>query len=112
MKHLGDKIVNEKYAATLEKVADDFDALNDGSLSQQFIRDIQKRGGVMTPADLKNYKVLIKDPLKIQLPSLNLIVHTTPLPGGGTVLKHILDIAKGKKNGFALIIQVQFLTFR
>ena len=60
----------------------------------------------MTLADLENYKDLIKDPLKIQLSSLNLIVHTTPLPLGGTVLKHIIDMAKGEIAGIVFIINV------
>ena len=96
MKHLRDKIVNEKYAATLEKVGKNFDAINNGSLSQNFIDDIKNKGGVMNLDDLKNYTVLVKEPLQIQLSSLKLTVHTTPLPGGGTVLKHILDMAEGE----------------
>ena len=96
MKELYGEIVNEKYAATLEKVGKNFDAINNGSLSQQFIDDIKKKGGVMNLDDLKNYKVLVKEPLQIQLPSLKLTVHTTPLPGGGTLLKHILDMAEGE----------------
>ena len=42
MNDLRDKIVNEKYALRwiTEKETNDFDALKDGFLSQQFIRDI------------------------------------------------------------------------
>ena len=96
MKELYGEIVNEKYAATLEKVGKNFDAINNGSLSEQFIDDIKEKGGVMNLTDLKNYKVFVKEPLQIELPSLKLTVHTTPLPGGGTVLKHILDMAEGE----------------
>ena len=92
------KIINAKYAATLENVSKNFDAINNGSLSQQFIDDIKEKGGVMNLDDLKNYTVLVKEPLRIKLSSLKLTVHTTPLPGGGTVLKHILDMAEGEQD--------------
>lgn len=95
MKGLYDLIVNEKYAKSLEEVAKNFDAINDGSLSQQFVKDVNERNGSITLDDLRNYKVLVKDALEVKLKSLKLTVHTTPLPGGGTVLKHILDMAQG-----------------
>ncbi|XP_057299592.1 glutathione hydrolase 1 proenzyme-like [Hydractinia symbiolongicarpus] len=49
----------------------------------------------MTANDLKNYKVLEKVPTTTTLNGLTL--HTTPLPGGGSVLIHILNMVKGYK---------------
>lgn len=95
MKKLGDTVVNKKYAETLRKVAKDYDAINNGSLSAIFLEEVNSAGGNMSADDLKSYEVLVKDTIKNSLGD-GLTLHTTPLPGGGSVLTHILNMFQGK----------------
>ena len=49
---------------------------------------------LVTAKDLREYSVRQKSPLSFPLGDLN--VHTTPLPGGGSVLAHILKMNLGE----------------
>ena len=94
LKAVGDIVKNTKYANSLRKVAQNYDAINNGSLTESFLKDLNEAGGNMTKEDLQNYTVLVKDTVKNSLGG-GLTLHTTPLPGGGSVLTHILNIAEG-----------------
>ena len=85
---------NPKYAESLRQIAKNYDDLNTGNLSRILLEDVNNNGGSMTADDLKNYVVLEKTPIQVKL-SDNLTLHTTALPGGGSVLVHILNIVKG-----------------
>lgn len=94
-KEAGDIIVNKKYADTLRILKDNPEDLYTGNISKSFLSDVNNNNGSMTADDLKNYKVLEKVPITTMLNGLTL--HTTPLPGGGSVLIHILNMVKGYK---------------
>ncbi|XP_066914328.1 glutathione hydrolase 1 proenzyme-like [Clytia hemisphaerica] len=93
-KSIGSMVKNVKYAESLRQIQADYDALNTGNLSTIFLEDVNAKGGNMTAEDLKNYTVLEKTPIKIKLTD-QLTLHTSPLPGGGSVLSHILNMVKG-----------------
>lgn len=90
----GTMVKNPKYAESLRQIAKNYDDLNTGNLSKILLEDVNNNGGNMTADDLKNYVVLEKDPIQVPL-SENLTLHTSPLPGGGSVLVHILNMVKG-----------------
>ncbi|XP_057310623.1 glutathione hydrolase 1 proenzyme-like [Hydractinia symbiolongicarpus] len=94
-KKAGDIIVNKKYADTLRILKDNPEDLYTENISKSFLSDVNSNNGNMTADDLKNYKVLEKVPITTTLNGLTL--HTTPLPGGGSVLIHILNMVKGYK---------------
>ncbi|XP_057310883.1 glutathione hydrolase 1 proenzyme-like isoform X2 [Hydractinia symbiolongicarpus] len=94
-KKAGDIIVNKKYADTLRILKDNPEDLYTGNISKSFLSDVNSNNGNMTAEDLKNYKVLEKVPITTTLNGWTL--HTTPLPGGGSVLIHILNMVKGYK---------------
>ncbi|XP_057302421.1 glutathione hydrolase 1 proenzyme-like [Hydractinia symbiolongicarpus] len=93
LKEEGDIIVNKKLANTLRILKDNPEDLYTGNISKSFLRDVKNYSGIMTADDMKNYEVLEKVPIKTTLNGLTL--HTTPLPGGGSVLIHILNMVKG-----------------
>lgn len=95
MKTVGDIVVNTKYADTLKEVAENYDAINNGKLSDNFLKDVNDAGGNMTADDLSNYTVVVRDTIKNDIGG-GLTLHTTPLPGGGSVLTHILNMLQGK----------------
>ena len=88
-------VKNEKYAKSLEQIRDNYDDLNTGNLSKILIKDVNANGGNISEKDLKDYTPLLKDPIKIKLND-KLTLHTSPLPGGGSVLVHILNMVEGK----------------
>jgi len=92
---LRDLVKNPKYAESLRRIQSNPDDLHTGNLSKILLDDVNKNGGNMTADDLKDYTVKIKDPIRIKL-SDKLTLHTSPLPGGGSVLVHILNMVKGR----------------
>jgi len=89
-------IKNPKYADSLRKIRDNPDDLNTGELSRVLLDDVKANGGVMTANDLKNYQVKVRTPIRIKLND-ELTLHTSALPGGGSVLVHILNMVEGFK---------------
>ena len=63
-------------------------------MSRILLKDVNDKGGIMTAEDLKNYQVKMREPIRIKLKN-NLTLHTSALPGGGSVLVHILNIIQG-----------------
>ncbi|KAG5874425.1 hypothetical protein JTB14_013765 [Gonioctena quinquepunctata] len=81
-----------KLAETLEVIAEEGGtALNNGSLTQNFVEDIRSKGGIITVKDMQNYQPIWEKPIIVPLKN-NQTLHTTPLPGGGIIVAHILNI--------------------
>ena len=83
----------EKYANTLERISMLPDDLYTGDLGRQFALDVQNKGGIMSFDDLKNYKVIERQPLVNKFGKLT--HYTLPAPNGGPVLTHILNMNEG-----------------
>lgn len=82
-------------AKTLEVIAvENAKALYDGSLTEDFINDIQSFGGIITREDLLKYDVTWGAPLEAKLID-DLTLYTVPLPGTGIILTYILNIING-----------------
>ena len=94
VKPVGSMVKNVKYAQSLRQIQKNYDDLNTGNLSRILLEDVNANGGNMTAEDLRNYTVLEKTPIRIKLTD-QLTLHTSPLPGGGSVLSHILNMVKG-----------------
>ena len=94
------KIVNEKYAKTLEQIRDDPESFYNGPLAKSISQDItiripdKERKGQVTKEDLRKYKTEIREPLEMELAGIKM--HLTPLPTSGAVLGLILNILKGR----------------
>lgn len=99
LKNLGDNITNLQYANTLEKIRDDPESFYKGSLAEEIVQDIQRRGGIITLRDLQDYKVIRKKALVNQLGDITW--YTVPPPSSGPVITLILNILKG---GFGYFI--------
>lgn len=102
------KITRPRLAKTLELVAQlGPDVLYNGSLTEDFVKDIRDKGGNLTKEDLINYKydntVLIiflnlgyfrpiwRQPFEIKMPQ-NQTLYSAPLPGSGVILGLIMNI--------------------
>ena len=90
---MGDKIKNEKYAKTLERVQNNSESFYSGKLADDIAEDIRKANGTITVEDLKKYKSINRKPYKGELSGMNM--YLTPPPTSGAVLALILNILKG-----------------
>lgn len=105
----GDKLKNKPLANTLETIANagSADVFYTGKMARQFVKDVKRHKGIITLADLKNYKALEKEPLVSKLGEYTML--NTPAPASGAVLAYILNILKGK--GMLLFSSSFFSTF-
>ncbi|KAG8297670.1 hypothetical protein J6590_030179 [Homalodisca vitripennis] len=91
----GDKIKLPLLAQTLSVIANSpkkADELYNGSLTKQFVKDIQAEGGIITEQDMNNYAVRTKDPPINASLSGNLTLYTAPLPGSGVLVAFMLRL--------------------
>ena len=91
------KLKNAELARTLRTVAKAGSAtpFYNGSIAQEIVKVIAENGGTMTLEDLRNYKPIIRKPIKVKLG--NQTLYTSPPPSGGAILARILKILKGKE---------------
>jgi len=93
--HEGEKFYRPVFANTLYKIAEHGpDALYNGTLGDQLVEDIQKKGGIITKDDLLNYQADWGNPVQMEMLD-NLTLYTNPLPGSGVLLAFILNILDG-----------------
>ncbi|CAH0751386.1 unnamed protein product [Diatraea saccharalis] len=91
----GDLVKNLALADTLEIIAQQGpEAIHNGSLTAQLVRDIQGFGGIITEDDLRNYRVEWSDPIAAPLTDEHTL-YSVPLPGSGSVLAFILNMLRG-----------------
>ena len=90
-KQIGDEVRNVDLAETLEVIAKDgADALYTGELASAIVADMQKHGGLISSADLANYKPKINRPISTLYRGYE--VTTNQPPGGGLMLIEMLNI--------------------
>jgi len=93
----GDLIKRPALAKSLEIIAaEGGDALysRNGSLFNDFMKDLKEYGSIITEDDILNYKVQWTEPVVNQLDE-NYQLFSMPLPGSGLILSFILNIIKG-----------------
>ncbi|XP_020609879.1 gamma-glutamyltranspeptidase 1-like [Orbicella faveolata] len=93
LRQFGDNITNPQYAKSLEEIRDHPESFYNGSLATKIVRDIRRRGGIVTSQDLRDYKVIRRKALVNQLGDMTW--YTAPPPASGPVITLILNILKG-----------------
>ena len=90
-KKLGDEVRNPDLAGTLRGLArDGAESFYTGEIARRIAEDMAENGGLMTLADLANYKLQRKAPLKIAYRGRT--IATPPPPAGGIYVAEILRI--------------------
>ena len=88
----GDIVKRPLLAETLRSIAiNGADVFYNGTIGDQLVGDIQKRGGIITKQDLVDYRPQWVDPVQVQL-SNNLTLYSMPPPGSGVLVAYILNI--------------------
>jgi gamma-glutamyltranspeptidase/glutathione hydrolase len=91
----GDRLVQTDLAATLEAVARNGPrAFYEGPTAEKLIAALKSEGGVMTLDDLKNYRPLLRTPLRGSYRGYE-IVSMPPPSSGGVHLIEMLNILEG-----------------
>ena len=87
----GERLVQKALAKTLKVISQKGKTgFYEGEIAQKMIEDIQKNGGLLTLADLKNYKALDAEVLEGQFQGLT--VKALNLPSYGAITIQILQI--------------------
>jgi gamma-glutamyltranspeptidase/glutathione hydrolase len=98
----GDKLVQTDLANTLDAIAKTGpNAFYQGPIAEKIASAVRNAGGVMTAADLKDYRVVERTPLRGRYRGYD-IISMPPPSSGGTHLIEILNILEGydlKKTG-------------
>lgn len=91
----GQKMKNPDYAQTLERmVREGRDGFYAGKLARQLVDGVRSAGGIWSLEDLAQYKVVEREPLRIEHRGYQLV--TAPPPSsGGIALAEIFNILSG-----------------
>lgn len=89
---IGDVIVQQDLAATLQRLADQgFDGFYRGETAERLVEGARAEGGIWTLADLAGYRVAERKPITIQYEDYRLL--TAPPPSsGGIAIAQILNL--------------------
>ncbi|XP_043711893.1 glutathione hydrolase 3-like isoform X2 [Telopea speciosissima] len=90
----GDTCYNVELGHTLEAIAENGpQAFYNGTLGENFVRDVRQVGGILTMEDLRHYKVEITDAMAVN--AMGYTILGMPPPSSGTpglaLVLHILD---------------------
>lgn len=85
----------EELCNTLQRIATNGgDELYNGTLSVDFLDDLERVGSILTAEDLRQYQPIISDPLAVPLADGDTL-YTSPPPSSGVILINILNILSG-----------------
>lgn len=90
----GDVMTRKRYAHTLEAIAvGGPDAFHEGPLAEATVRALHKTNGSMTMEDMANYKVVLREPVKINYKGIHL--HSCGAPASGAVALSVMKVLEG-----------------
>lgn len=88
----GESVVMKDFAATLAHLAATGPGeFYEGEIAQQLVKDCQDYGGYLTLEDLKNYRVIEREPLVINYRE-NTFLTNPPPSSGGTLIAFALEL--------------------
>ena len=95
----GDILVQRDLAATLEAIARGGPrAFYEGPVADKIAAAVQSAGGIMTPEDLKDYRPLLRRPVRGTYRG-HTVVSMPPSSSGGVLLIEMLNILEGYRLG-------------
>jgi gamma-glutamyltranspeptidase/glutathione hydrolase len=90
----GETLRQPELARTLERIARDPDDFYHGTMARELAASVQKGGGLVTAADLANYEVKEREPIRGSYRGYE-IISAPPPSSGGIALVEILNILEG-----------------
>lgn len=91
---LGDRIIRERYANTLEVIAETgADSFYEGAIAAQIAAAISNTNGTMTASDLEGYTTIVRKPVEIDFHGYRAFACGTP--ASGAIILSILKAIEG-----------------
>ncbi len=95
----GDRLVQGDLADTLEAIAGGGPrAFYEGPVADKLVAAVRAEGGILAAEDLKNYRPLMREPVRGRYRGYD-IVSMPPSSSGGVVLIEMLNILEGYRHG-------------
>jgi gamma-glutamyltranspeptidase/glutathione hydrolase len=92
---MGETLAQPELAATLERISKNgANEFYEGETAKRFAAEMAKHGGIITEADLKNYKAIERTPLKGKYKNYTVIT-APPSSSGGIALLEMMGILEG-----------------
>ena len=99
----GDWLIQKDLGQTLRRIAGEGRAgFYEGATATLILREMEKKGGIITAEDLKNYKSVWRRPLEFDWKELR-VVTMPPPSSGGIILRQLIGMTSGyplKQYGF------------
>ncbi len=87
----GSRLKRPDLAATLKRVSEGGDAgFYEGPVADALLRTIRKRGGLLEAGDLRAYRAVIREPLRVRYRGLDVDVMPPPSAGGVVIVQSLL----------------------
>lgn len=91
---LGDNMTRERYANTLEEIANTgVDSFYTGKLAKQIVATLRATNGTMTVSDIADYKAIVREPVEIDFHGYRIL--GCGVPASGAVTLSILKTIEG-----------------
>jgi gamma-glutamyltranspeptidase/glutathione hydrolase len=90
----GDRLVQRDLGRTLRRLAKDWTDFYRGETARLLVRDMAANGGLLQAADLRDYRPVLREPLRGTYRGLELLAAPPP-SSGGQVLIQALNILEG-----------------
>lgn len=92
---VGTLMRNPDYARTLERLAaEGFDGFYRGELAQRLVEGVREGGGIWTLEDLSGYRVVEREPMRVEHRGWE-VVTAPPPSSGGVALAQVLNVLSG-----------------
>ncbi len=91
----GDIIRQPDLAVTLRALAEQgFDGFYSGNVAEQLVSGVQSAGGIWTATDLKDYRIVEREPVRFDYHGMT-VVSAPPPSSGGIVLATLFNVLSG-----------------
>jgi gamma-glutamyltranspeptidase/glutathione hydrolase len=90
----GDRLVQRDLARTLARLSKDWTDFYRGETARLVVRDMKANGGLITAADLRAYRPVLREPLRGTYRGYEVLASPPP-SSGGQVLIEVLNILEG-----------------
>jgi gamma-glutamyltranspeptidase/glutathione hydrolase len=90
----GDRLVQKDLARTLGRLAKDWKDFYSGETGRLLVRDMKAHGGLITAADLRAYRPVLREPLRGSYRGVEVLAAPPP-SSGGQVLLEALNVLEG-----------------
>lgn len=107
---VGYRIVQKDLAQTLTKIAQQgHKGFYEGEVASKLVNEVRKGGGIWQLADLKEYKVMVREPLVGEYKGVQIITSPPPSAGGVSLLTMLGLLKHYPLHTFKKVMQIHYI---